>query len=274
MTGIVASGIGFGILIFPPVAIRFISSYGWRVSYIIIGIATLVLIILAAQFLKRDPHQIGQLPYGEVKIKQETSISKGEGISLGGAIRTGQFWVSCVIYFCFGFFLHNIMVHVVPHAIELGVSSIDAANILAIIGGTNIVGRIAIGGVSDKIGIKPSLILVFILASLVLFWLQLANELWMLCLFATIFGFAYGGIMASQALVVAELFGLSSLGAILGGVSFVYTIGGAVGPLLGGHIFDITGSYYLTFLVCAVVAIVGLILVWLLRPTRGLAGKI
>ena len=67
VTGIVISGIGLGTMVVPPIAAQLISSYGWRTSYIIVGIAALVLIILAAQFLKRDPSQVGQLPYGGVK---------------------------------------------------------------------------------------------------------------------------------------------------------------------------------------------------------------
>ncbi len=274
MTGIVASGVGFGTLIVPPVATRLISSYGWRTSYIIIGIAVLVLIVLAAQFMKRDPQQIGQAPYGERKAKQSDIIPARRGFSFKEALHTGQYWIICIIYFCFGYFLHNIMVHVVPHAIELGIPAISAANILAIIGGMNLVGRIAVGGASDKVGVKLSLLTVFILATAVLLWLQVADELWMLYLFAVLFGFAYGGIMALQTLSLAELFGLKSLGVILGSVAFVYTCGGAVGPLIAGYIFDMTGSYYLAFLVCAAVAIAGLVLVLLLRPIRSSTGKI
>jgi len=55
MTGIAASGIGMGILIMPPLANWLISSYGWRTSYMVVGVTALVLIIVAAQFLKRDP---------------------------------------------------------------------------------------------------------------------------------------------------------------------------------------------------------------------------
>ncbi|GAI29017.1 unnamed protein product [marine sediment metagenome] len=62
MTGVVAAGVGAGITIVPPVASWLISSYGWRTSFIVIGIVALVPVILAAQFLRRDPSKIGQLP--------------------------------------------------------------------------------------------------------------------------------------------------------------------------------------------------------------------
>jgi len=269
MTGIVASGMGFGTIIIPPVAIRLISSYDWRTSYLIIGIITLAVILPTAQFLKRDPHQMGLLPYGENEIKQNSSASEGKGFSLKEAIHTKQFWMACAIYFCYGFFLLSIIVHIAPHAIELEITPINAANIVAIIGGLSIVGRVAIGNASDRFGIKPSLAFVFILVAVVLLGLQLAKELWMLYLFAVIFGFGYGGVIALQSPLVAKLFGLTSHGAILGIVICSGTGAGAIGSFLAGHIFDITSSYYLAFFICAIITAIGFILVLLLRPIRG-----
>ena len=90
MTGIVASGIGFGTVTIPLLASRLISIYDWRSSYSIIGIIALVLIILAAQFLKRDPHQIGQLPYGQNEVRQESLVSQAKEFSFQEAIHTKQ----------------------------------------------------------------------------------------------------------------------------------------------------------------------------------------
>ena len=269
MTGIVTSGIGLGTAIIPLVATRLISTYDWRMSYLILGGTILVVITLAAQFLRRDPRQIGQLPYGENEIKQESLTSEAKGVSLQEAIHTGQFWMLCAMFFCYGFFLHTIIVHIVPYATELGISPISAANILAIIGGVGIAGRIAIGITADKIGNRQALIIGFILMSAALFWLVPARELWMLYLFAVIFGFAYGSLSALQSLITAELFGLSSLGIIVGSLTFSFTIGNAVGVFLAGHIFDITGSYYLAFFSSAALGIAGLILTVLLRPIKG-----
>ena len=266
MTGIVASGIGFGQIILPPLTSRLISIYDWRPAYIILGIITLILIIVAAQFLKRDPHQIGQLPYGEDKVKQESPVSEARGFHFQEAIRTRQFWLVGAIYACFGFGLFTVTVHIVPHAIELGIPAISAANILATIGGASIVAKLVLGSASDRLGVKPSLVFALILMSVAFLWLQFAKELWMLYLFGIAFGFAYGGTMTLQPLLAAELFGLSSLGVILGSVTFVYTIGGATGSVVSGHIFDITGSYSLAFLTCAVLAVIALILTPSLTP--------
>jgi len=73
MCGIVLSGVGIGVVIIPPLAAWLISIYSWRTSYIIVGIIVLVLVILAAQFLRRDPSQVGQLPYGAIEVEAESS---------------------------------------------------------------------------------------------------------------------------------------------------------------------------------------------------------
>jgi len=273
MTGIAVSGIGAGTMIMPLVANWLISSYGWRTSYIVVGITVLVLIISTAQFLRRDPGQIGQLPYGADEVKVESLNSGTRGFSFQEAIHTRQFWMLGVALLCFGASLQVIMVHIVSYAIDLGVSAASAAVILAIIGGLSTGGRVIMGSAGDRIGNKLALIISFILMSAALFWLLAARELWRLYLFAVIFGFGYGGIAALVSLIVAELFGLSSLGIILGVVAFSITIGEASGPVVAGHIFDITDSYNLAFLACAAMSIIGIILSALLRPPSSQGGK-
>lgn len=93
--------------------------------------------------------------------------------------------------------------------------------------------------------------------------LLVARELWMLYLFAVILGFSYGGLAAIELPIVAELFGLSSHGVIMGVASSGYTTGGAVGSVVAGRIFD---SYQIAFLVCIVVCVLGIILAWRLTP--------
>ena len=89
----------------------------------------------------------------------------------------------------------------------------------------------------------------------------------MLCLFAAVYGFSHGGFFALISPTIAGLFGTRSQGTTLGIVIFSGMAGGAVGPLLAGHIFDITHSYRLDFLILLAFAIIGLILITTIRPT-------
>jgi len=265
-TGIASSGIGVGIMIMPTIANQLIFIHGWRTSYIIIGIIALVLSILGAQFLRRDPGQIGLVPYGENEVKQESLNSEAGGFSLQEAIRTRQLWLLCALSFSYYFCTATIMVHIVIHATGLGIPALSAANILAVIGGASIAGRVIMGGAGDRIGNKLALIICFILISIALIWLLAAKEVWMFYLFATILGLGYGGIVALKPPVAAELFGLSSHGVILGITFFSDCMGGVIGPVLAGRIFDITGSYQLAFLGCIAIVVTGLVSTLTLRP--------
>ncbi|MFC1965211.1 MFS transporter [Chloroflexota bacterium] len=274
MMGTVLAGVGFGAVIMPPVAGWLVSIYGWRTSYIIVGIVALVIITSAAQFLRRDPGQMEQLAFGAREVKAESLDLQHGGFSLQEATRTVQFGIVCAVLFCFGFITFAVMVHVVPHATDLGFSATTAARIIAIIGGVSIVAKVIMGGAADRIGNKAAYIIGFALSAATLFWLLAAREVWMLYLFAIIYSFGYSALVVLEAPLVAELFGLSSLGVIIAVAGLGFTIGAAMGPLLAGYIFDITASYQLAFLICAVVGIMGAVLTSFIRPVKrkGLIG--
>jgi MFS family permease len=260
VTGIVLAGLGIGGLIGPPLASWLISLYDWRTSYIIIGIVSLVIVILAALFLKRDPAQMGQLPYGADKQAEPGPMADNEGLSFREALRTRRFWMFSGALFCFGFSLYVIMVHLAPHAIDLKISDFSAANILALIGGLGIVGMIVLGNAADRIGNRLTFIICFILMAAPLLWLIVAEKEWMLYAFAAIFGFGHGGFASSESPLAAKLFGLRAHGSILGTAVLGFSIGAAIGPVVAGYAFDLAGSYQLAFLLCAIVCIIGIVL--------------
>jgi len=272
MTGVILSGSGIGCLIGPPIATRLISTYHWRVSYLIMGGAVLVVVTLAAHFLRRDPTQMGQVPDGESGGEQRLGIAPW-GLSLKEAAYTGQFYILLAMLFSFGFTMFALMVHIVPHATELGFSALTAANIPATIGGLMIAGRLLLGRAADRFGNRPIFIVGFILMSAAVLSLVKAKEIWMLYLFAAVFGFATGGMGTSESPIVAELFGLHSHGLILAIAGCGFTMGAAAGPFVVGYSFDIAGNYRGAFLVCTVISLLGLILTFLLTPVKAELSK-
>lgn len=266
MSGIVKVGTGLGILIMPLVASGLISAYGWRTSYIILGTLALVSIISLSQLLQRDPSKMRQLPDGEEQATTGSLDLTEQGLSFREVIHTRQFWVVCAAYLMIIFYGVTILVHIVPHAMDIGISATNAAGIISTIGGVSMAGRLVMGHAGDRIGNKRAIIICFLISVPALAWLQLAKELWMLYLFGAVYGFSHGGFFALMSPTVAWLFGTRSQGVILGVVIFSGTVGGAIGPILTGHIFDITGSYQLGFLILVVASIIGLILTTLLRP--------
>jgi MFS family permease len=265
MTGIVTAGVGVGAFIGPPIANWLISAYDWRRSYMILGGVVLGGVLAGAQLLRRDPAAVGRTPYahGTAAGAIRTVAS---GLSLREAIASRMFWVVFAAFFCYGFALQAIMLHLAPHATDLGIATSTAASILASIGGASIAGKVVLGMLADRVGNKNVYIASFVLMIAALLWLLVATEPWALYAFALLFGFAYGGLATAHSPLVAWLFGMKQHGLVFG-VSFNgWTIGCAVGPIVAGYVFDVTHSYQLAFAICAAVAFAGLVLTMWLSP--------
>ena len=269
MSGIVKVGTGAGQLLVPLIATSLIAVFGWRNAYLLIGAVSLMMLVAAAQVLHRDPQGLGLLPDGDGSGPSGSNAGPGdEGMPLSAAIRSRQFWTICIAEFAIFFCLLTIIVHIVPHATDLGLSPGSAAAVLATIGGVSMLGRLVMGTWNDRIGGKRSLIICFILLLGSLLWLQVALEAWMLFIFAVVYGLAHGGFFTVMSPMVAELFGTGSHGLLFGLVLAGGTMGGAVGPVLAGRAFDVTGSYRVVFWVLTALVVVGFILIILLRPLR------
>ena len=266
MTGIVKVGTGAGQFIVPLMASFLITTYGWRTSYMIMGTVVLLLLVTIGQLLRCDPGQMGLLPDNAEKTPGDKPYSIDNDLSLHEALRTRQFWTICFANLTAVFCLMSIMVHIVPHAQDLGASAPKAAGVLATIGGVSMVGRFVSGVAVDRIGSKVIMIICFILLISGLLWLQVARELWMLYLFAVIYGISHGGLFTAISPIVAEYFGITSHGVLFGIVVFSGTLGGSFGPFLTGYIFDITSGYGPAFWLFTLTSVLGLVMIILLKP--------
>ena len=159
----------------------------------------------------------------------------------------------------------TIIVHIVPHATDKGLSPLIAAQILSTIGIASIAGRLIIGVIADRFGGTLSLVFCYtaLVASFAIIYLFEAK--WILFVFAIFYGFSHGGFFTLIAAIVAEMFGTKSHGAIFGVIQFSGAVGGMLGPLVAGLTFDITGNYQIVFLYSLILSLTGLILTSLLR---------
>ena len=158
MSGIVQSGLGIGGFIISPLTGWLISCYGWRTAYVAQAIFALVGIIMSGLFLGRDPRDMGLLSDG---AKDGAAIIKRPGagltepaLTLKQIISSKQFWVIAGLYFAFGFCRSTFAIHLAPHVQDLGFSLAEAANVLAIINVSSIVGRIGMGRAADVMGMR------------------------------------------------------------------------------------------------------------------------
>jgi len=266
MTGIIKVGTGVGMFIMPFFITWLVNGYGWRTSFSVLSVIIVVSVIFLAQFLVRDPILKAQFIDNKNSEPSGNLNKTEEGLPFQEAIHTIQFWTVCTIYFIILICVYTILIHIVQHAIDLGISKAVAAGVLSAIGAVSISGRFLMGGAGDKIGEKPALFicLLFLLAALC--WLQVVKTLWMFYLFAVIYGFAHGGFFTIGSPLIAKLFGTKSHGLLYGIVIFSSTLGGAIGPFMAGYIFDVTQSYKIVFLILAALCIIALLLTATLKP--------
>jgi MFS family permease len=176
MTGLVSGGISFGALVLPPLMTHLINAYGWRTTYVIIGITVLVLMMIGVQFLRTNPQQMGLEPYGSAESRSKP-VAVGPRFSLSEAMHTRQFWMLSVIYICFGCVHFSLIVHIVPYATGLGFSNVGAAIILSIIGGVSLGSRLVIGSLTDRLRAKTATVICLALITAAMIWLQFADSL-------------------------------------------------------------------------------------------------
>ena len=262
MTGVVKTGTAAGQMVLPVLAAFLIATIDWRSAAMLLGLGG-ALALLFASILIGVP----------VKPAGPGTAAGGPDTGLGAALKSRVFWTLCAIQFLFFPSLTTVPLHLPVYGMDLGMSTARAATLLSAIAGASVVGRLAIGAFSDRIGGKRGFVLCLLplIGGLVAF----AFIDTQLALFAAalMYGFGHGGLFTIVAPTIAEYFGTRSVGAIFGGIVLFGTVGGAIGPILAGRIFDLTGSYFTAFLVLACMATLGLLLVLTLpkaitaRPT-------
>lgn len=278
--GLAQSGLGVGIIVIPPLTGWMISAFGWRQACIILGGAVGIVLFSTAFLLVGHPEKIGLLPDGregnppdkssgsfqpEVthpKIYQEVSWSAVE------AIHTKSFWVLTALFFCTWLFVFLPLVHLVIFAMDIGLSKEAALMALGVLGGFSTLGRLVMGVISDRLGRKPTLMVNLGLQVFSWLWIMATNSPWMLVAFAAVFGFSYGGLSTVFPAIVGDYFGRLKAGSIIGAIFTIAGSAAAVGPLVGGYIFDLTHSYRLAFLMGAFTNLLSFVLLFLSQPPQ------
>jgi len=261
MSGIVKAGAGAGTFVVPILVTTLLSVWNWRIACLVVGAASTLILIFLAQFLTRNPPSTPAPSRGDSTPAPQTEF----GLTLKLATKTRNFWILCFGQFLIFSCLMVVMIHVAPHARDLGFGTTQAAKVLSTIGAASILGRIILGGAADRLGGKRTLIIAYSLLSASLIWLIFIREPWILFLFAPVYGFTHGAFFTLISPTIAEFFGTRSHGVIFAIVLFPGTIGGALSPLIAGHVFDTLGSYQPVFICLAGLAVAGLVLVYFLH---------
>lgn len=268
MSGIVKVGTGCGQLTIPLLVAALVAWSDWRMACRIFGAGAFLILILAAQTMRRDPAgtlRPGPDPAPGGESAGAAAERKAADAALGPtyrvAARTPALWLLCASQFMVIACLSTVTVHLVPHAVDLGLSQTKAAGLLATIGGISLLGRLMVGATIDRFGGRRAMLASYCLLFACLVWLQFADAAWMLFAFAAAYGMAHGGFFTVMSPTVAELFGTRAHGALFGTVLFFGSLGGAMGPLFAGATFDAFGSYRYAFGTLCLLTVIGFTLI-------------
>lgn len=267
--GVAITAFGIGMSFFPPLTEIMIREFGWRATFLIYGIFVLVILSISSFLMKQEPNKGGPTPFGEVKRTTDfQTTGRANDYTLREAVLTRSFWLIYSLFLLAHVSLLMITVHIIPHAIDIGIVGVHAAAALTFLGVCSILGRIAGGWALDRIGAVNMLTISLITHAIFASVLLGSTGIWSIYLVSAGIGFGYGGWAAAYPAIPAEFFGTKHLGSILGFLDTSVGIGGLTGPYLAGCIYDITNSYHTAFLLGACVMAIAVVLSAVLRKER------
>ena len=258
--GILGGAMSAGQMLVVPLSMLLISLYGWRASFLWLGVGILVLALpVIFTFVRDDPADKGLEPYGAGTARGAAfgAVPDERRVPVSEAMRVPAFWLLASSFFVCGYTSNGlVLTHLVPHAAEHGFSEMHAAQALGLMGAMNIVGTVLSGWICDRFGRKGPLAFYYGVRGLSLIFLLYVWNVPSLHIFAAIFGLNYISTVPPTTTLTANIFGRLSVGALSGWIFFSHQVGSAIGAWAGGAIFDATGSYSWAFLSAAVLAFI------------------
>lgn len=226
--GIAVAGIGLGTVVASPSAAWLIDQLGWRTTYIVFAALSTAMLLVSAALAERPPR----------------GVATSTTLSLRRSIRTRPFLLLYVSSILLSLALFQVFVYLPDFAEDQGAGDVAAAALVAVVAGASIAGRLALGTVADRVGRIRTYQACFLVMGLSYgVWLVAPSYPW-LVVFALVMGAAYGGFIALSPAVVAEVYGTTGLGGLIG---FLYTgagLGALVGPPLAGEVIDASGYWW------------------------------
>jgi MFS family permease len=235
---LVSAGTGVAPMIVSPFARWLISSYDWRTAQLTIGIAAWLLLVPAALLVRGPPAAAAATAAG----------TDDRGLTALQAFRSPQFIVLALTFFTCCAAHSGPIFHTVSYALVCGLAPMAAVSIYSVEGLSGLGGRLLFGILGDRFGAKPVLIAGLVVQALAGGSYLFVRGLGEFYAVAVVFGLAYGGVMPLYAVLAREYFGLRIMGTVFGAATMVSCLGMALGPLLGGWIFDSFGGYSLLYI--------------------------
>ena len=255
---LVSAGMGVAPMTISPFARWLITSYDdWRFAMLVIGILAWVLLLPAASLIRPPPTGAAA-----------ASGPAGNGPTVAQAFRSPQFIVLALTFFACCAAHSGPIFHMVSYALVCGIAPMSAVSIYSVEGLAGLGGRLLLGVLGDRLGVKPVLIAGLIVQALAIVSYAYISRLGEFYALAVIFGTAYGGVMPLYAVLAREYFGQRIMGTVFGAATMTSSLGMALGPLIGGWIYDAFNGYAWLFIGSAAVGLGAVLLALAFPPPR------
>lgn len=256
--GIAYLGIGVGGMLVPQIAKWLNLQMQWRSSLVMLGILIIVVALPMALFVKENPP-------GKAK---ETKVDE-PAVSFKSILKNRAFYFLAIGSMCSIGAVAGVSQNLkLFFSIDLKYTQGEAANIISLVLGASIIGRLLMGWLADRYSKKHVMILIYILISSSILLLYLAATPGIIYVFAIIFGIGLGGDYMIIPLMAAELFGVKVMGRVMGLILTVDGLGEAFGPILAGWLRDSRNSYATGFTALILLSVIGTIAIWMLPGNK------
>jgi predicted MFS family arabinose efflux permease len=275
--GINGAGMAAGQLVVLPLAMALVAFLGWRTAFLALGAGLVVLVVpLTAALVRNDPRERGLLAYGATEPARPMTAAQeaAERTPVSEAVRTWPFLLLCGSFWVCGYTTFGvILAHFIPHATDHGFEPRHAAEALGIMGAMNIVGTIGSGWLCDRLGPKVPLALYYLFRGVSLFFLPFVTTVPGLFAFAALFGLNFISTVPATTTLTARIYGRYSVGELSGWIFASHQLGGAIGSIASGWLFDTRGDYTLAFYTAGAWALIATVMVLAIRDEPLVRGK-
>ncbi|MDN5288141.1 MAG: major facilitator superfamily 1 [Mucilaginibacter sp.] len=272
MTGIAVGGFGAGALITAPIATRLIQSVGVLQTFAYLGIAYAIAAIAAGYFMQNPPE--GWLPEGWKPVQKQTTQKNGGDFTLGGALKTWQWWALWLLLFLNTSAGISIISQEAPMFQELAnISALVAAGMVGIVSIGNALGRVFWAWISDLLGRRATFALMFAI-QIGLFWaLPYFHSVTAITILVFFILMCYGGGFGTMPAFAADYFGPTNVGSIYGLILTAWGFASAFGPLLIANLRQSSGAYTSGLHIISIIMAVSIILPLLVKPPKRSSAK-
>jgi MFS family permease len=261
---LVSAGLALGTTLVAPLARWLIVTHDWRFAMSTLGVIAWVVILPAALLLRPAPTAEGETAAAPAS---RTSVA-AVGMTVGQALKTPVFWSLALANFACCAAHSGPIFHMVSYAADCGVAPLTAATVLGAAGLAALSGRIICGLLADRAGAKRTLVACLSLQAVAIALYLVARDLDTLYAVSMLFGLSYGGAMPLYAILVREYFPAKIMGSVFGIVAMISTLGMALGPPVGGWLFDRFGGYGWLYVASSTIGIAGVLIAMTVRPLQ------